>query len=204
MNDKVKVQLDLHKFFLQYKLNGIIRFYNESKHLVRSEIRHINKKSEGDIPEEHRRMLLVRKDEYLGWFHEMLIRNCFLMIHPHMEEAFATLLRPLGAGRTACEDSGIARFKKSFKEHQIKICDAPKWSFLMDCSKLRNLILHANGNVSFAKDPNDARKTCRRLGANVKIRKSQIVLQEGILQEFAEAVAETTDWILQEIAKAKA
>lgn len=204
MDNNLKVQLDGHRFFLGYKLDYTIHFYNESKHLVRSEIGHINKKSEGNIPEEHRRTLLGRKDEYLGWFHEMLIRNCFLMIHSHLEEALATLLLPLGAGRTACKDSGITRFKEPFEKHQIRICEAPKWSFLMNCSKVRHLILHANGNVSLAKDPNGERKTCRRLGANVKIRKSQIVLQEGILQEFAGAVAETTDWILQEIAKVKA
>lgn len=204
MNNNMKVQLDGHRFFLGYKLEGIIRFYNESKRLVHNEIVHINKKSEEDLPREHRIMLSIRKDKHLGWFREMLIHNCFLMIHSHLEEALAILLRPLGAGRTVCEGSGITRFKEPFEKQHIKICKAPKWSFLMDCSKLRHLILHANGNISFAKDPDGAKETCGRLGANVKVRKSQIVLQEGILQEFAEAVAETTDFILQEIAKAKA
>ena len=204
MDNNLKVQLDGHRFFLGYKLDYTIHFYNESKHLVRSEIGHINKKSEGDIPEERRRMLLGRKDEYLGWFHETLIRNCFLMIHSHLEEALATVFLPLGAGKAVCYGSSIARFKKPFEEHKIMICKAPRWNFLTNCSKVRHLILHANGNISFAKDPDGAKETCRRLGANVKVRKSQIVLQEGILQEFAEAVAETTDWILQEIAKVKA
>lgn len=203
--NNLKIQHDLFQFFLQYKLNGIIRFYNESKRLIANEVTYIDKKIDQDISEDDRRMLSIKKDEYLNWFREMLINNCFLMIHSHTEESLSITLRSFDAGKTSCHGSDIGRFKNPFQEnHGLIICNFPKWNFLLDCSKIRHIILHANGNISLAREPDDVKQTCKRLGLdNIQIRNSQIVLQEIILQKFASAVADVTDWILKNIAKAK-
>lgn len=205
MKEKLETHRKIYEFFLQYKLNGIVRFYNESKRLANNEVVYINTKIEENGQATDQRELSSRKDEYLGWFREMLIHNCFLMIHSHLEETLAIIFRAFDAGKTICNGSDIGRFKEPFIEkHQIKISESPKWNFLLNCSKTRHLILHANGNLSLARGPAEAKETCRRLGSNVVIRKSQIVLQERILQEFADAVADTTNWLLCEIEKTKA
>lgn len=201
--NNLKLEHDIHQVFLQYKLNGIIHFYNESKRLIANEVTHINKKIDKDISEKDRRILSITKDEYLNWFREMLINNCFLMIHSHMEETLSITLRAFGAGKTLCQGSNIHRFVKPFQKiHGLRINDFPEWSFLLKCSEIRHVILHANSNISLTKKPDKAKETCRQLGHdNIQIRNSQIVLQEKILQKFASTIADLTEMVLKDCCK---
>lgn len=207
MNNDIKDQFKICQFFLQYKLDGIIRFYKYAKRLMAQEHAIFNKKSEENIPQELRRILTSKKFD-LGWYREMLIHNSFLMIHSQLEETLAIILRYFSTEQAVCiekevcKKSDITRFKDSFlKNHGIKLNDFHKWSFLVDCSKVRNLLLHANGNVFLAKNQETIVETCKRLGSNVEIRNSQIVIQEQLLQKFADALAEITEFILLEVRK---
>jgi len=204
MNYDPKDKLNIFRLYFQLNLNGVIRFYRESKRLVNKELTYINIILQGDIPKQDRKILLSGKNEYLGWFREMLIINCFLLIYSHLEEALSRTLREFGNSKTVYKSSGIDRFKKPFiEEFNLRICDFPKWNFIVNCSKIRNVILHANGNLSLTRDTDEVRKACSDLGTNVEIRRAKIVLHEGLLQEFYDAVEDMIEFALQGITKVK-
>ena len=82
---------------------------------------------------------------------ERLRNNSFLMLFSLFEETMVDTCRLVSGAAFTGVGSGIKRFKKPLYDAGLDLFDTGDWAFLMDCQKIRNALLHANGRPHLLK-----------------------------------------------------
>lgn len=193
---------ELNKFFAQHNLNLQISFYKEHNRLVRNETVRINRELErDDLNADSRKELESLKRAYETWYRKHMITNSFLMIYSHFEEWLGVICRTSSAKRPESKRSGLDRFVEYFeKVHSIKLPDGPHWERLRDSARVRDILLHAGGNVSLARSgKQEYEELVRRNKDRFEIDNSRLVPKEAHLAKFVEEVADFTEWLTDQV-----
>ncbi len=192
--------VDLHKRFSQHNLNIHIRYYNEHKRLVSNEIVHLEEKlGSGALDTKERQELEILKHIYLNSYHHCMMTNCFLMMYSHFEECLGNTCDLVSNKMPESQKSGLDRFKEHFKtEHKVNLPDGPHWPFLRDCEKARHVLLHAGGNITLARDPGQVDEIIKRNRDCFETQNKRLVPRETLLVEFSQAIADFTEWLIDQ------
>ena len=193
---------EVSKFFAQHNLNLHISFYKEHNRLVWNEKVRINRDLErDDLNANRRKELESLKRAYETWYLKHMITNSFLMIYSHFEEWLGVLCRTSSAEIAHSKRSGLERFKERFeKEHSIKLSNGPRWGQLRESEKVRDILLHAGGNVSLARNgKQEIEELVRRKKDRFEIDNSRLVPKEAHLAKFVEEVANFTEWLADQV-----
>lgn len=203
MSNQTSTKEDFYKFFAHCNLNMHIKHYNEHKRLVENEIVWINKKlQQTDLDDQAKSDLNVTKQIYQSSYHDYMIINCFLMMHAHLEECFAVTFQLFPSGTAGTEGTGLNRFKSAFlSKYSIQITQGPRWPFLQDCAQIRDVLLHAAGNITLVKDRDKIDPVVKRNPTLVTLSKHRIFLRPEILKEYSSAISDFVDWLTEEIKK---
>lgn len=205
MNKKYSTPADMNKFYAQCNLQLHIGFYNDHNRLIANQIAEINLElSDPSLNSKRKRDLEFIKAGYLTWYRNRMIINCFLTMYSHFEECLAVTYRLSPKKRPHSHRSGLIRFNELFEEeYMLKLSGGPQWEFLRDCEKARDIILHAAGNISLARNRKEAEDLPKRNPTLFAIENSRIVLKEELLTRFAKAIPEFIDWLTDQIARSK-
>jgi hypothetical protein len=180
-------------------LKRVVRIYGEQRRLLVKEIRLINRiRRDHRTSQDKRDDLWFQKKMYLVDFRQHLILTAFLMFHSYLEEALA-LISPISTPSSGNDrKTGIVKAKIVFAETlSINIAEFPKWQDLRDFSKLRHLLLHANGNKYLIKDSSALLPILKRQKKFVFIFKGRIRLKPAILLYFEELLDDFLKWLLK-------
>ncbi|MBI5101483.1 MAG: hypothetical protein HZB33_06585 [Nitrospirae bacterium] len=140
--------------------------------------------------------LEIKKQTYESSYHDYMIINCYLMMYAHFEECLAVAFRLFPKGEYVTNGAGLNRFNEAFlNKYSIRITEAPSWPFLNDCSQLRNVLLHAAGNITLVRDKKKIDTIISRHSNLVRLSSSRINLEGQILNEFSKALSEFVEWV---------
>jgi hypothetical protein len=180
-------------------LKRVVRIYGEQRRLLVKEIRLINRiRRNPRTSQDKRDDLWFQKKLYLIDFRQHLILTAFLMFHSYLEEALALISPNSTPGSGVNRKTGIEKAKTVFSEVlNINIAEFPRWQNLRDFSKLRHLLLHANGNKHLVKDSSDLLPILKRQKQFVFIFKGRIRLKPAILVYFEELLDDFLKWLLK-------
>lgn len=201
MNAEYSSPADINKFFAQCNLSVHIGFYNEHKRLISNQIAKIDKELQTNgLDVKRKQNLEFNKLVYLTSYHQHMINNCFLTMYSHFEECLGVTCRLCSKTMPKNKWSGLSRFNKHFEtEHLVKFSQGPQWAFLCDCEKARDLLLHAAGNITLARNRQVIEDLPKRNPALFGIDNSRIVLKENFLIRFSQAILEFVDWLTDQI-----
>ena len=201
MNRKYSTAADLNAFFLQWNLNMHMRYYNDHRRLVSNQIADINHELEDNSLDPKRKQdLEIAKHVYLTSYHHHMMINCFLTMYSHFEECLGVMCKRFSKKMTENGKSGLERFKQHFKvEHDVKLSEGPHWVFLCDCAKARNVLLHAGGNLTLARDRKKVEKLIKGNQECFAEENSRVVPREQLLVRFSEAIADFTEWLTEKV-----
>jgi hypothetical protein len=202
MKKEFSIPADVIKFFAHYNLDMHIKYYNEHKRLVSNQVVEINREIKaGNLDAKRKQDLEIAKDVYLNSYHQHMIINTFLMMYSHLEEFLGVTCKLLSKKMPENKRSGLDRFKEHFEaKHSLKLSDSPHWSFLRDCAKVRDLILHAAGNVTLARGGRQQYdKIVKQNKNHFTIANSRLVPKEVLLTKFSKAVREFTEWLTDQV-----
>ena len=128
-----------------------------------------------------------------------MVLNCFLTMYSHFEECLGVTCDLFSDEMPEKGSSGLDRFKKHFKDkHNVNLSDGPHWSFLRDCAKVRNILLHAGGNVTLLCNSNEAHDLLKRNKGCLDTENARLFPQEELLVRFSRAIADFTDWLIDQ------
>ena len=201
MNNTYSTPADLNRFFSQCNLNMHIRYYNDHKRLASNQIADINRELEDNsIGRKRRQDLELAKHVYMNSYHHHMMINCFLTMYSHFEECLGVTCKLCSKKMPENRRSGLERFKQHFEtEHDLKLSDGPHWSFLADCAKVRDVLLHAAGNVTLTRDRKKVDDLIRRNQEYFGTENSRIVPKEQLLARFCEAIPDFTEWLTDQV-----
>ena len=86
------------------------------------------------------------------------------------------------------------------KEHSIRLSDGPHWQEIRESAKVRDLLLHAGGNVTLGRNGKQEYEdlVCRNK-ARFDIDNSRLLPKEAHLTKFVEEVADFTGWLEDQV-----
>ena len=192
---------DFYKVFSQCNLNMHIRYYNEHKRLVKNQIADINQELDDHLLDPTRKQSLeMNKRVYLNSYRHHMIINSFLTMYSHFEECLSVTCQLFSGKTPENSGSGLGRFRKHFESvHDVKLSGGPSWSFVCDCAKARNVLLHAGGNVTLARDRKNVEDLIKRNQDYFAQENSRIVPKEQLLVKFSEAIPDFTEWLTDQV-----
>ncbi|MBW2098679.1 MAG: hypothetical protein JRG77_07735 [Deltaproteobacteria bacterium] len=203
MEKSYSTAADLNKFFAQCNLNMHIRYYNEHKRLVSSQVGEITKELEqGCLDPKRKRDLEHAKHVYLNSYHQHMIINAFLLIYSHLEECLAVTFRLFIKGSPVSKKTGLERFKEDFRDRcSVNLTNGPRWAFLQDCSQIRSTLLHTAGNITLFRNRRKIDPVIKRNPKHVAVCNNRLVLHEQMLVDFSNAIPDFLNWLTDEIEK---
>jgi len=208
MSKKYSTAYDLYRFFAHHNLNMHIRYYNEHKRLASNQVTEITRElGVGDVDPKCKRDLEFVKHVYLNSYTQHMIINAFLMMYSHFEECLTVTLRILvKSSSVKGNKTGLEGFKEKFRERcALRLTDGPRWAFLQDCSKIRNALLHAAGNISLLPEGKKLElESVINSNHHVDVANKRLVLHEQILEYFRNVIADFVDWLTDAIEKQQA
>ena len=183
--------LESHSFLEFAELHNlglIISFYNDHKALVKDRLEKLDKNLKDDETSANERdKTFWKKQDYMGWYHEFMRNNLFVMLYSHLEEFIARETRTM-TGRDPGHRT-LEQFKANLREHfQIQIKDHCDWDFIIDCSKARHILLHRRGNTSLAKDPGSISQLCQRNANCFEIISCRMVVTDNCNARFSREI----------------
>jgi len=196
MNDK-ELRIQSHRIFLQHNLNDIAMYHNEIKRLIRNEIVWINNKlDDPSTYPEKQKQLNIKKDNYINDYEQKLIQSTFVMMCSFLEEMLNIILTGYAADIKKPQSTGLDKYKLAFKDsYGVNISDFESWSHLKDLMKIRNCILHCNGNLTFLRDRHLIESVIER-NADFTIKGKRIYIAANQLNRFTKSVDELKNWLL--------
>lgn len=136
--------------FLDTQFNEVINFYKHSYVLSTMEKEKVEKllqqTDQHTDPKQYKNVSarLAFYSRY-PWY---LKENIFLMLFSLIEELLSSAYEVCGEQDLISEGNGIKRFKVPYKDINIDLTSISGWEFLTTSQKIRNAMLHANGNIS--------------------------------------------------------
>ncbi len=191
----------LNKFAVQHNLNMHVQFYNDHKQLVSNQIANIDQELEGtSIDPKRRRDLEMAKYIYMNSYHHHMMISCFLTMYSHLEECLGVASRLFSEKKLVSKKSGLDRFREFFEaELKVKLTEGPYWSFILDCEKARNVLLHAGGNIALARNRKKTEDLVKRNKDCFSIEDSRIVPKEQLLVKFSKAISDFAEWLTDKV-----
>lgn len=135
--------------FIDTQFNEVINFYghNHSLSTIEKEnaeklLQQIDKKAD---PKQYNEVnsRLAFYSRY-PWY---LRENIFLMLFSLIEELLSSAYEFCWEQDLNSDGSGIKRFKTPYRNINIDLTSITRWEFLTTSQKIRNAMLHANGNI---------------------------------------------------------
>ena len=162
----------------------ILRFHNEIFRLMRNEVVWIDRKLDlENLSEAESQELRARKSEYSQEFLFQLRANAFLMMYGHLEEWLYHICRRFQV-KVSSRSGGLKRFAEGLKlVLDEEISSITEWSFLLDCSEVRNCLLHANGRISLFKKESRIRQISASRSSGLEIVRDRIRVKGRFLEK---------------------
>ena len=182
---------DFFMFAAKKNLAFIVNFHNEVKRNFQNEISRINEELEGNssLSDQEKIDLKATQDIYINTFEPYLRINTFLMMVSHLEEWLFHTWKRLAPTTELLEAKGsIGRFKPVLNEIGVDLSRSGSWMFVKGCQDIRSCLLHANGRVSLNRKPERISNFVAQHNDLIKIESDRLVLTEGFLNYFQEAV----------------
>ncbi|MBU4198991.1 MAG: hypothetical protein KKG09_03320 [Verrucomicrobia bacterium] len=201
MNAEYSRPADINKFFAQCNLNLHIGFYNDHKHLVSNQISKIDQElQKPGLDAKRKKDIEFTKLFYLTSYRQHMIVNCFLTMYSHFEECLGVTCHLCSKTMPQNKRSGLIRFKEHFeREHSVNVSQGLQWTFLRDCEKARDVLLHAAGNITLARNRQKVEDLPKRNPTLFGIDNSRIFPKEDLLVRFSHAIPEFIDWLTDQI-----
>ena len=153
-----------------------------------------------DLDPIRKRDLEHARHVYLNSYHQHMIINAFLVMYSHLEECLAVTSRILVKGMPTSNRIGLERFKEDFRTRcSVSLADGPRWAFLQDCSQIRNILLHAAGNITLVRDRRKVDPVIERNPQHVAVCNSRLILHEQMLVDFSNAIPDFLDWLTDQV-----
>ena len=119
----------------------------------------------------------------------------FLNLYAYLEEYFYLLWRTRAKDIPRSDSNSIQRYRPVV-EHLNRDHLPPQWSYILDMTEIRHCLMHANGRISFMKNPN-------RIAAIIGKYEGQFSIEHGdrlrveidSLAEFVRNIRELRDEI---------
>lgn len=175
---------DLLVWVQQHNAGQILKFHNEIVRLMQNEVVWMNRKLDSEnISEAESQELRASKSDYSNEFLVQLRANAFLMMYGHLEEWLYHICSRFQV-EVSPRRGSVKRFSEGLEVVlDQKISSIPEWSFLLDCSEVRNCLLHANGRISLFKKENRIRQICASRSNGLEIVRDRIWIKGRFLQK---------------------
>jgi hypothetical protein len=170
----------------------LLRFNQKVETLLRSDVARLDAKLEFDADESGD----LRQERGLsqGAFTQYLTNGTFLLLYASAEEWFE-LVRRTYAKETRKNDRGTLTAFREILRHELSYDPETSegWRVIVDCEKLRNCLIHANGRADLSSNPAEVRSLLRRRSRHLGESNKRIVVQPELLPLFAVAIREIVD-----------
>lgn len=143
--------------FINTQFSEVIKFYRHNHSLSTTEkenaeklLQQIDKQAD---PEQHNEVSsrLAFYSRY-PWY---LRENIFLMLFSLIEELLSSAYELCWEQDINSDGFGIKRFKAAYRKIDIDLTSITSWEFLTTSQKIRNVLLHANGNIALCSNSDE-------------------------------------------------
>lgn len=184
---------------MMHNLQLIIKFHNEQRQLMKNQVSAINKKLDSCIDHHERKQLLYAKEVYINTFDGLLSINTFLMMYSYLEEFLYHIRKGFGKEQAVSGSGSLKRFKEIIRNVLgLDLNQSREWELLCEYEKVRDCILHANGNVSISKHKNDLERIINKSCGHLSKKNGRIELSG----KYLDSVANTIDGLIKRLEKA--
>lgn len=143
--------------FIDTQFNEVINFYENNHNLSTIEkeklenfLQQIDKKADtNQYNEVSSRLAFYSR---YPWY---LRENIFLMLFSLIEELLSSAYEFCWEQDLNSDGSGIKRFKTPYLNIDIDLTSITRWEFLTTSQKIRNAMLHANGNIALCSNSDE-------------------------------------------------
>lgn len=177
----------------------IIKFHNEQRRLMKNQVIAINEKLKSCNDKNERKELIYAKELYINTFDSLLSMNTFLMMYSYLEEFLYHVWKTFGNEQVVDGSGSLKRFKEIVKNVLgLDLNRDREWELLCDYEKVRDCLLHANGQVSISKDKEDFNRLINKSCGHLSMKNDRIELSG----KYLESVSNTMDSLIKRVEKA--
>ena len=176
---------DIFHWALNYNLNYIVLFHNGVRALLKEKLQD---------PEWHEDRQV---QDTLEHFDKMNSANSLLVTLAFLEEMLIICWRKKLPGDAQPKGSAIDRYKRLLKSLGRNPGALSCWATLQDSYKVRHCLLHANGRLSFMKQPAAMRSCIERNSEGLCEDLDRLVVNSFFLEQCVKAVGELRDEMLK-------
>ena len=173
----------------QHNLSLIINFHNELRAGLAARVTTIDEALKITEPPQESSLLQHQRVIYAEVFDEMLRWTTFFLMYAHAEEWFFHVWKTYARScQLEPREGSIQRFKPVLKMLGIDLSKDSNWQFLCDAEKIRECLLHANGQVSLMRRPQEISRISHRRKNMLEIANDRLRIGGQFLNHFQDAV----------------
>ena len=131
--------------------------------------------------------LLAEHETFLKTFPKQLSSNTFLLLYSHLEEFIYHIWKIYcpDIDISGNKNGSISRYKPIFRRlFNNDLSNSYIWEFIMECEKLRNCILHANGRIDLFKQSSKIELIIKKYPKFITIENKKVIIEYEFISLF--------------------
>ena len=184
MPDPEQFDQDLTRWALRVNLDLVVQFHNTLQGLLSGAVNEA-----GEAVRQSERETIRR-------FDQMNAANSLLISLAYVEELLPIVWKRQRHGEPLPSGTSIRRYKPLFQDLGLNLRALACWQVLTDAYAVRHCVLHANGRISYMRDPSVILACVRRHRPDLSERQDRVVVSSGFLRKCVSAIRDFRDLLL--------